>query len=88
MWSCEACQPCWVSSRTDCFARTIKPRYDRTTVTELDFADIEQALQVIEERLGEEIARPLRLLFTWSLSVYALLQENKLSINRLRPHGL
>jgi len=54
------------------------------TVTELDLAEVERALAVVEERLGEEIARPLRLLLVWSRTVLGLLERKNLSLKRLR----
>ena len=54
------------------------------TVTEVDLAEIERALAVVEQQLGEEIARPLRLLLIWSRTVLGLLEKNNLSLKRLR----
>lgn len=55
-----------------------------TTVTELDLAEVERAVALVEQQLGEDVARPLRLLLAWSGTVLALLQEKTLSIRRLR----
>ncbi len=38
----------------------------------------------MRQQLGEDIARPLRLLLAWSGMVLALVQEKTLSIRRLR----
>jgi transposase len=54
------------------------------TVTELDLAEVERVLAVVEEQLGEEIARPLRLLLVWSRTVLGLLERKNLSLKRLR----
>jgi len=54
------------------------------TVTELDVAEVERALAVVEQRLGEEVARPLRLLLIWSRTVLGLLEKKNLSLKRLR----
>ena len=54
------------------------------TVTELELGEVERALDFVEEQLGEEAVRPLRLLFSWVLSIRVLLQEKTLSLNRLR----
>lgn len=55
-----------------------------TTVTELDLGQVEQALARVEEELGEDVVRPLRLMFAWCLSIHALLQEKNFSLARLR----
>jgi transposase len=55
-----------------------------TMVTDLDVNQVEEVLTRIEQQMGEETARPLRLMFTWCLSVHSLLQEKDLSITRLR----
>jgi len=55
-----------------------------TTVIDLDLAEVEKALEMVEQQLGEDIARPLRLLLGWCLSIQALLQEKNLSLKRLR----
>jgi hypothetical protein len=55
-----------------------------TTVTELDLAEVERAVELVEQHLGADVARPLRLLLMWSGSLLALLQEKNLSLKRLR----
>jgi transposase len=55
-----------------------------TTLTELDLAEVERAVELVEQHLGEDVARPLRLLLMWSGSLLALLQEKNLSLKRLR----
>jgi hypothetical protein len=55
-----------------------------TTLTELDLAEVERAVELVEQHLGEDVARPLRLLLMWSGSLLALLQEKHLSLKRLR----
>jgi transposase len=55
-----------------------------TMVTDLDVNQVEEVLTRIEQQMGEETVRPLRLMFTWCLSVHSLLQEKDLSITRLR----
>jgi hypothetical protein len=54
------------------------------TVTELHLAEVERALAVVEEQLGEEIARPLRLLLVWSRTILSLLEKKNLTLKRLR----
>ncbi len=54
-----------------------------TTVTGLDLAEVEGAAALVEQQLGKDAARPLRLLLTWSSSVLTLLQEKNLSIKAL-----
>ena len=55
-----------------------------TTVIDLEITEVEKALDVVEQELGEDVARPLRLMFGWCLSIRALLQEKNLSLKRLR----
>jgi len=52
--------------------------------TELELGEVERALDFVEEQLGEEAVRSLRLLFTWVLSIRVLLQEKTLSLKPLR----
>ncbi len=54
-----------------------------STITELDLADVERAVTLVEQQLGEDIARPLRLLLVWSSTVLTLLREKNLSIRWL-----
>lgn len=53
-------------------------------VVELDVEQLETTLDRIEQVMGEEITRPLRLLLTWHLSLVQLIQRKNASIARLR----
>lgn len=53
-------------------------------VVELDVEELEANLDQIERVLGEQTARPFRLLLSWYLSLLQLIQEKNASISRLR----
>jgi transposase len=53
-------------------------------VVELDVEQLEAKLRRIEEEMGEETARPFRMLLSWYLSLLRLIQQKNTSIARLR----
>jgi len=53
-------------------------------VVELDVEELEGKLRHIEQELGEETARPFRMLLSWYLSLLQLIQQKNASIARLR----
>ena len=53
-------------------------------VIELDIEQLEHHLQQIEQSLGQDTARPFRLLIQWYLQLQQLIQLKSLSIARLR----
>ena len=53
-------------------------------VVELDVEQLEAKLRRIEQEMGEETARPFRMLLSWYLSLLRLIQQKKTSIARLR----
>lgn len=53
-------------------------------VVEIDVEQLEAKLDQIEEVMGEEIARPFRLLLGWYLSLLSLIEKKRITISRLR----
>lgn len=53
-------------------------------IVELDVGQLEAKLERIERELGEETARPFRLLVSWYLSLLRLIQSKDATISRLR----
>lgn len=53
-------------------------------VVELDAEQLEAKLNQIERVMGEETARPFRLLLRWYLALLRLIEEKNTSLNRLR----
>lgn len=61
----------------------MKPK-SKPEVVELDVQQLEAKLQRIEQVMGEETARPFRLLLGWYLSLLQLVQKKNTSIGKLR----
>ena len=53
-------------------------------IVELDVEQLEAKLDQIERALGEETARPFRILLGWYLSLLRLIEQKNTSIRRLR----
>lgn len=53
-------------------------------VVELDVQQLESQLDRIEQIMGEETARPFRLLLGWYLSLLQLVQKKNTTIGKLR----
>ena len=54
------------------------------TIVELNVQLLEERLNQIEQALGEEVARPFRLLLSWYCALLGLLQKKNVSVRRLR----
>jgi transposase len=59
-------------------------REPKPEIVELDVKQLETQLDRIEREMGEETARPFRLLLGWYLSLLRLLEKKNTSIGRLR----
>jgi hypothetical protein len=53
-------------------------------VLELYFEQMQQQLDQIEQMLGEQAARPFRLLLSWYLSLLQLIEQKNTTLDRLR----
>jgi hypothetical protein len=60
------------------------PHKTTPEVVELDTQELEAKLNQIEQVLGEETARPFRLLLFWYLKLLNIIQRKNTSISRLR----
>jgi transposase len=53
-------------------------------VLELDVQEMESLLEQVEQTLGEQAARPFRLLLAWHLSLVQLIERKNTTLDRLR----
>lgn len=63
----------------------MKPeRKSQPEIVELDVQQLETQLDRIEREMGEDTARPFRLLLGWYLSLLRLIEKKNTSLGRLR----
>jgi len=53
-------------------------------VVEFDVQEMESLLEQVEQTLGEQAARPFRLLLAWHVSLVQLIERKNTTLDRLR----
>lgn len=53
-------------------------------IVELDVEQLESYLDQIEQKMGRDFARPFRMLLGWYITLLRLIQDNKMTMRRLR----